>query len=79
VIEGNLFANAATSVSRWGVNSREPEAFAPGDTADLGDGVTLTVDGAGAYRLTSPVTTEGTRLPRVFTTAETPPEFTIRN
>lgn len=79
VIEGNLFANAATTVSRWGVNSREPEAFAPGETADLGDGVTLTVGADGAYRLTSPVTTEGTRLPRVFTTAETPPEFTIQN
>lgn len=79
VIEGSLFENAATTVSRWGVNSREPEAFAPGDTADLGDGVTLTLGADGAYRLTSPVTTEGTRLPRVFTTAETPPEFTIRN
>lgn len=79
VIEGSLFANAATTVSRWGVNSREPEAFAPGETADLGDGVTLTVGADGAYRLTSPVTTEGTRLPRVFTTAETPPEFTIQN
>lgn len=79
VIEGTLFENAATTLSRWGVNSREPEAFGPGETASLEDGMTLTVGADGAFRLTSPVTTEGTRLPRVFATAETPPEFTIRN
>lgn len=78
VIEGNLFEGAAT-VSAWGTSSREPTAFAPGDTATLDDGVTLTVSGTGAYVLTSPVTTEGTRLPRVFATAATPPEFTTAN
>lgn len=78
VIEGNLF-EAAASVSAWGTSSREPTAFAPGDTATLDDGVTLTVSETGAYVLTSPVTTEGTRLPRVFATAATPPEFTTQN
>lgn len=78
VIEGNLFEAAAT-VSAWGTSSREPTAFAPGDTATLDDGVTLTVSETGAYVLTSPVTTEGTRLPRVFATAATPPEFTTQN
>lgn len=78
VIEGNLFEGAAT-VSAWGTSSREPEAFAPGDVATLDDGVTLTVSETGAYVLTSPVTTEGTRLPRVFATAATPPEFTTAN
>jgi alpha-glucoside transport system permease protein len=78
VIEGKLFT-AATDLSRWGTSSREPTAFGPGDTADLGDGVSLTVQADGAYTLTSPVTTEGTRLPRVFATASTPPEFTTNN
>jgi alpha-glucoside transport system permease protein len=78
VIEGNLFETPST-VSAWGTSSREPTAFAPGDTAELDDGVTLTVSETGAYILTSPVTTEGTRLPRVFATAATPPEFTTRN
>lgn len=78
VIEGNLFEGAAT-VSAWGTSSREPEAFAPGDVATLDDSVTLTVSETGAYVLTSPVTTEGTRLPRVFATAATPPEFTTAN
>ncbi len=79
VIEGNLFDNSATSVGAWGTSSREPEAFEPGAVADLGDGQTLTVDRDGNFVLTSPQSTEGTRLPRVFTTATTPPEFTTRN
>lgn len=78
VIEGNLFTTAAT-VSKWGTSSREPEAYAPGDTADLGDGQSLTVAADGAFTLTSATTTEGSRLPRVFTTASTPPEFTLNN
>ncbi|MFZ1470798.1 MAG: carbohydrate ABC transporter permease, partial [Paracoccaceae bacterium] len=77
-INGQLFTSA-TTVTTWGTSSKEPNAYTPGDTADLGDGVTLTVAGDGAYALTSPVTTAGTRLPRIFATASTPPEFTIRN
>jgi alpha-glucoside transport system permease protein len=78
VIEGQLFTTA-TDLSRWGISSREPTAFGPGETADLGDGVSLTVQADGAYVLSSPVTTEGTRLPRIFATASTPPEFTLDN
>ncbi|MGB4827706.1 MAG: carbohydrate ABC transporter permease [Paracoccaceae bacterium] len=79
VIEGRLFGSAGADVSRWGTSFNEPEAFAPDDTADLGDGQTLTVDATGAYLLSSPAPTTGTRLPRVFTTASTPPEFTTDN
>jgi alpha-glucoside transport system permease protein len=79
VIEGNLFANQATTVSAWGTSSREPTALEPGDVADLGDGQTLTVSEDGDFVLTSPATTEGTRLPRVFASAATPPEFTLDN
>lgn len=78
VIEGRLFRGTA-AVSHWGISSREPAAFEPGATADLGDGQTLTVDETGGFVLTSSSSTEGTRLPRVFTTAATPPEFTINN
>ena len=78
VIEGRLFAGAA-EVSAWGTSSREPAAYAPGATADLGEGVRLRVEADGGYVLTSPVTTEGKRLPRIFTTATTPPEFTLAN
>jgi alpha-glucoside transport system permease protein len=79
VIEGELFPSSAADVSAWGFNSREPEAFGPGDVADLGNGQTLTVDVEGRYKLTSPESLAGARLPRVFTTAATPPEFTFDN
>ena len=78
VIEGELFSNAR-QVSAWGTSSREPDAYAPGDAAELPDGQTLTVGPTGTFRLTSPVSLEGSRLPRVFATAATPPEFTLRN
>ena len=79
VIEGSLFPRGGTTVSAWGTSSREPEAHAPGDTADLGDGVSLTVQADGAFVLTSAASTGDMRLPRVFTTASTPPEFTTEN
>jgi alpha-glucoside transport system permease protein len=79
VIEGTLFDGAGTTISAWGTNVNRPTEFEPGATADLGEGVTLTVQADGAYVLTSPVTTEGTRLPRVFATVSTPPEFTTQN
>jgi len=79
VIEGSLFPRGGTTVSAWGTSSREPEAHAPGDTADLGDGVSLTVQEDGAFVLTSAASTQDMRLPRVFTTASTPPEFTTEN
>jgi alpha-glucoside transport system permease protein len=78
VIEGELFSNAR-QVSVWGTSSREPGAYAPGDLAQLADGQTLTVGPTGTFRLTSPVSLEGSRLPRVFASAATPPEFTLRN
>ncbi|MBE2276244.1 MAG: carbohydrate ABC transporter permease [Rhodobacteraceae bacterium] len=79
VIDGNLFGSGKASLSKWGTSSREPEAYAPGDTADLGDGQTLTVQADGAFALSSPASMADGRLPRVFTTASTPPEFTVQN
>ncbi len=79
VIEGRLFESAGADVSRWGTSSKEPTAYAPGETATLDDGETVTVQSDGAYVFTSPVTTAGKRLPRVFTTAATPPEFSTGN
>ncbi len=79
VVEGRLFGTDGVTVSAWGTSSREPTAYAPGDTASLDDGISVTVQADGAYALTSPVTTEGMRLPRIFTTAATPPEFSTAN
>ena len=77
-IEGRLIAGD-TTVSAWGTSSRAPKAYAPGETVDIGDGQTLTVAEDSSFYLTSPDTTEGTRLPRVFLTASSPPEFTFDN
>jgi alpha-glucoside transport system permease protein len=41
--------------------------------------VTLTVDDRGAYVLSGPASFEGQRLPRIFSSASTPPEFTLDN
>jgi alpha-glucoside transport system permease protein len=79
VIAGSLFPDGGTAVSRWGTNVNRPAEFAPGETAILDDGRRLTVQADGSYVLTSPATTAGTRLPRVFTTAATPPDFTTDN
>ncbi|MCU0816972.1 MAG: carbohydrate ABC transporter permease [Cypionkella sp.] len=79
VIAGDLFENTGAEISRWGINSRDTEAFAAGETADLGDGQSLTVQADGFFELTSETSLEGARLPRVFVTASTPPDFTLQN
>jgi alpha-glucoside transport system permease protein len=78
-ISGNLYEGAGTTLSAWGTNVNRPTEFAPGVAADLGDGKTLTVQADGSYVLSSPVTWEGERLPRVFSSAATPPDFTTNN
>jgi alpha-glucoside transport system permease protein len=79
VIESNLFDGQASTISAWGTNVNRPTEFEPGATAALADGVTLTVQENGDYVLSSPVTTEGARLPRVFASAATPPDFSTSN
>lgn len=79
VIEGNLFATSGAEISRWGTSSREPEAFEVGQSADLGDGVTLTVTPEGGFVMSSAGSMAEMRMPRVFVTASTPPDFTTNN
>ncbi len=83
VIEGNLFTGEDLSedidMSAWGTSSRDIGAYAPGDTAELRDGESITVQANGEYRLESPVEMEGSRGQRIFVTAELPPDFTLEN
>ncbi|WP_432449914.1 carbohydrate ABC transporter permease [Aliiroseovarius marinus] len=79
VITGQLFENAGAEVTRWGTSSRAPEAYLPGDTAELKKDRTLTVEADGGFRFEAQESQEGKRLPRVFTTASAPPEFTLDN
>lgn len=78
-ISGNLFGRQGVTVSAWGTNSREPQAYVPGQTVDIGDGQSLTVQENGDFVLSSATDFGDQRLPRVFTTATTPPEFTLDN
>lgn len=80
VIEGNLFGDETkAAISKWGVSSRAVDAFAPGDTAELRKGGTITVDAKGNYRMQNLEEFTGSRGSRVFVTAELPPEFTLDN
>ena len=80
VITGNVFEEGASgTVGAFGVRVQEPAAFEAGETADLGDGEALTVNGDGSYVHSSTTPFEGNRGQRVYLTVATPPEFTMEN
>lgn len=79
VIEGKLFDGAGSVVSTWGTSSKNPSAYKAGDVATLEGGQTLTVKPDGSYVLSSPTTMADLGMPRVFSTAATPPEATLNN
>ena len=79
LIEGNLFESSGAKVSRWGFNSKDPEAYAAGETGALPSGEAITVSEAGAFSLSSTQSMADLRMPRLFVTAATPPEFTLNN
>ncbi|SNT13404.1 ABC transporter permease subunit [Tropicimonas sediminicola] len=80
VIEGNVFEGSATGdIAHWGVSSREIDAYAPGETADLGEDGRLTLNADGSFRLENTEAFTGSRGQRIFVTATTPPEFTLAN
>jgi len=77
---GNLFDEGAESViSVWGTSSRAIDAYQAGETADLGDGETLTLQANGDYVWSGNDEQISGRAQRVFATAKSPPEFTLRN
>ena len=78
VIEGSAI-EGTQALKAWGTGARNPAEYQPGDTADLGDGISLTVAEDGAYRLTSAQPFEITRGERIFTTTVSPPSFTTEN
>lgn len=80
VIEGRLFdPDKDAKISAWGVSSRAIDSFVAGDTAPLKKGGTITVQEDGTYRMENSEPFAGSRGQRVFVTAITPPEFTLRN
>lgn len=80
VVQGNLFGEPGdVKISVYGVTSQDINAYKAGETADLKDGATVTVQVNGDYRMESPVEMSGRRGSRIFVTAKTPPEFTLQN
>ncbi|MHA7969773.1 carbohydrate ABC transporter permease [Rhizobium terricola] len=79
VISGNVFEGGKGNVTAFGSSSQDPAAFEAGASAELKDGVKLTVAPNGDFRLTSPKAFEGTRGQRIFYTAGIPPRFTLEN
>ncbi|MEM9268957.1 MAG: carbohydrate ABC transporter permease, partial [Pseudomonadota bacterium] len=78
VIAGNIFEGEGL-VSAFGVRAQEPTAYAPGETAEMSKGRTMTVQADGSYRITSPEEHSGRRGPRIFATSAEPPKFTTQN
>lgn len=79
VIEGRLFELDDVLVRNWGTSSKRPNEFQPGESIELKKERTLTVMEDGAFTFTAAQSQQGIRLPRVFTTASTPPDFTLDN
>ena len=86
-VSGNLFVvegmvesieGIDADIGTWGSSSRAISAYQPGETADLGDGETLTVQANGDYVWTGTEELSG-RGQRAFVTATVPPEFTLEN
>lgn len=78
LISGNVLPPEA-ELKSWGVTSKAPSAYQPGETADLKNGQRLTVLENGDYRLTSPTAfTEGRGM-RIFITTLAPPRLTTEN
>ncbi len=82
VIEGTFVGDralpAAAEIRAFGTTSRNIGAFAPGETAGIGDGATFVLNDDGSYRLTS-TEEPGRNGQRIFVTAQTPPQFTTNN
>lgn len=79
VLSGNIFETSGGKVTAFGISSRAPTDFAPGQMAEMSDDRSMTVAEDGAYRITSPQEFSGTRGIRIFATTVTPPKFTLDN
>jgi len=81
-VEGNIFVEKLEGdldVHSWGTSSRAIDAYQVGDTADLGDGETLTLNADGSYVWQGDDKQISGRAQRMFINATVPPEFTTNN
>lgn len=78
-LTGSVFERTGGTVAAFGFNSKAPNAFKPGETADLSEGKALTVGRDGAFTLSGPESFSGKRGQRIFYTASVPARFTFDN
>jgi alpha-glucoside transport system permease protein len=78
-VSGNIFDGSPRDIRSWGVSSRDVSAYQPGDTADMGDSESLTLQDDGSYVWKGNDKQISGRGQRVFITATVPPEFTLEN
>jgi len=79
VITGRLFELDDVAIRAWGTSSKRPNEYPPGETVELKNERTITVMEDGSFTFSAAQSQQGKRLPRVFTTASTPPDFTLDN
>lgn len=80
VVTGNVFGEVGSKeVTIWGTSSRAIDAYTAGETADLGDGETITLQADGSYEWRGNDDQISGRGQRMFVTAASPPEFTTEN
>jgi len=81
VVSGNVFGEEAseTTISVWGTSSRAIDIYQVGETADLGDGETVTLQANGDYEWRGNDDQLSGRGQRLFATITAPPDFTLDN
>ena len=81
VVEGNILEGeyADVNIDSWGTSSRAPSAYTTGNTADLGDGESMTLTADGTYIWQGNDDQISGRGQRLFVIATIPPEFTTNN
>lgn len=81
VVEGNILEGdyADLGIDAWGNRANNPSEYSAGETADLGDGETLTLEADGTYVWQGNDSQISGRGQRLFVVATIPPEFTTVN
>ena len=81
MVEGNIFDGTGFEgeMNAWATSSRNLGAFAPGETNDLGDGETFTLNVDGTYVWEGDDDQISGRAQRLFIEVVSPPEFTTAN
>jgi alpha-glucoside transport system permease protein len=80
LLEGNLFgADGSGEITAFGGRRAEPTAFAPGETAELVRGRTLSVEPDGTFAYLDPSDDPPRRNPTIYFATEVPPDFSVEN